>query len=379
MLQIVINQSGKTAGVNGRAREDLDTGTAISVAAVGGPFLAYSWTFLSKAINIVAGVRATSLFATPNASSSLINPIDQPGTYLVQLAVDSGSGLGATEDDVVSITFYAGPALNADPTQLPRRIPAFGERRQHNVPDAIDPLGNVEGWSREWLRWFAYIKNLIALVVPFSEISPPALSASVNDYAPTGLPAAAVIRLGATATWSVTGLNVAGWTVKQKVLINTSTFPILIPNQSASSSAANRFLNESGGDFVLAPNALVWNYLDSTTGSIRVANSLRSAPIAIGNSGAAKTVDFTKSPAQSITIDQNTTLTFIVPSVDLSIVSLVLKFSGGAHTVAYAVTGGSMLSAGGVPPVLDTTGKNQTLCFQRMGTDLQLQATPPFS
>lgn len=159
-VQIVINQSGKSAGVAGQAREDLDTGTAVLVAAVGGPFLAYQWSFQYRAINIVAGARATSLFATPTASSSLINPIDQPGTYLIQLAVDSGSGLGATEEDVATITFYAGPTLNADPTLLPRRIPAFRERLQHNVPDVIDPTGNTEGWSREWLRWFAYIETL---------------------------------------------------------------------------------------------------------------------------------------------------------------------------------------------------------------------------
>jgi hypothetical protein len=156
-LQIVINQAAKPPGVPGQAREDLVTGTAVSVAAVGGPFLAYSWTFIAKAINITAGLRATSLFATPAASSSLINPVDQTGTYLIQLAVDSGSGLGATEADVATITFYAGPALNANPALLPRRIPAFRERLQHNVPDAIDAAGNQEGWSREELRWYAYI------------------------------------------------------------------------------------------------------------------------------------------------------------------------------------------------------------------------------
>jgi hypothetical protein len=168
---IVINQAGKPAGVAGRAREDLVTGTAVTVAAVGGPFLAYSWTFQSVAENIIAGVKATSLFATPAASSSLISPIDQPGTFLVQLEVDSGSGLGATEADVASITFYAGPALNADPTLLPRRIPAFRERLQHNVPDAIDPSGNTEGWSREWLRWFAFIETLAASIAPVSPLS----------------------------------------------------------------------------------------------------------------------------------------------------------------------------------------------------------------
>lgn len=159
-LAIVINQSGKPAGVAGQAREDLDTGTAVSLAAVGGPFLAYEWAFVYKAIDIVAGAEATTLFTAPTSSSTLANPIDREGTYEVQLSVDSGSGLGALDTDVVRITFYAGdPAvpLNPDPAELPRRIPAFSEMLEHNVPDVIQPAGNTQGWSREWLRWFASI------------------------------------------------------------------------------------------------------------------------------------------------------------------------------------------------------------------------------
>lgn len=159
-LAITINQSGKSAGVAGQAREDLDTGTAVSVASSGGPFLAYEWTFIAKPIDIVAGAQATSLMSTPTATSTLINPIDVAGTYEVQLAVDSGSGLGALDTDVVRITFFAGAPgvpLNPDPAELPRRGPAFSEMLEHNVPDVIEPSGNTQGWSREWFRWFAAI------------------------------------------------------------------------------------------------------------------------------------------------------------------------------------------------------------------------------
>lgn len=166
-LQIVLNQSGKPAGVAGQAREDLDVGTAVTAACVGGPFLAYEWTFVSKAIDILAGVESAALLGTPNATSTTIAPIDVPGTYEIQLSVDSGSGLGALDSDVVRITFYAGDpasetegAPNADPAELPRRGMAFSETTEHNVPDAIQPTGNTQGWSREWYRWFAVLRRL---------------------------------------------------------------------------------------------------------------------------------------------------------------------------------------------------------------------------
>ncbi len=166
-LAIVLNQATKPPGVDGQAREDLDTGLAVTAAAVGGPFLAYQWSWVSKPIDILAGVMANPLFGTSAASSTSISPITVPGTYELQLAVDSGSGLGALDGDVVRITFYAGVvgnftegAPNVDPAELPRRRIAFSETTEHNVPDAVQPTGNTEGWSREWYRWFAFFTRL---------------------------------------------------------------------------------------------------------------------------------------------------------------------------------------------------------------------------
>lgn len=151
--QITVNQAAKPAGVAGQAREDLDLGTAVTLSAAGGPFLAYLWTIVDKPIDIVTGARSAAALSAPTSSSTNVAPIDKPGTFLVQLAVDSGSGLGALAGDVARITFYAGPALAADPTLLPRRWPATGETSEHNVPDAVDAGGNPDGWAREWLRW----------------------------------------------------------------------------------------------------------------------------------------------------------------------------------------------------------------------------------
>ena len=163
LIQIDQFGSGAPAGVAGVAREDLRTGFPVTLQAVGGPFLAYQWSFADRPVNMLAGVQSAALLASPNASITNVTPIDQEGTYVVQLVVDSGSGLGALPEDTTRITFYAGAALNflnVDPAELPRRSPGFTERTEHNVPDVPFPGGNPRGWAEEWDRWFEVLKRL---------------------------------------------------------------------------------------------------------------------------------------------------------------------------------------------------------------------------
>lgn len=157
---IIVNQSGKPAGVAGKAREDLVTGTDVSLSAANGPYLAYAWSIIYKPIDINAGSRSSALLSAPGGSTSLLTPINAPGTYFIQLVVDSGGGLGFNPTDTTRLTFYCGSALNVNPDRLPRRVPAFQEKTEHNVNDTIDPSGNPDGWSKEWTRWFALISRL---------------------------------------------------------------------------------------------------------------------------------------------------------------------------------------------------------------------------
>lgn len=150
---IKVDQAGASPGVAGQAREDLVLGTLVTVSAIGGPYLDYQWSIPSPPVDIIGGTRSSVAIASATASATQLSPIDTQGTYLVRLAVDSGSGLGANPEDNASITFYAGDALNADPTGYPRRPIATGETTEHNVPDAIDPPGNKDGWARERARW----------------------------------------------------------------------------------------------------------------------------------------------------------------------------------------------------------------------------------
>lgn len=166
-VSVVINQAAAPAGVAGKAREDLMTGVSVTLAAAGGPFAQYQWSVRDRAIDILAGTRSTASLSTPTSATTSLSPIDIAGNYAGRLIVDSGSGLGASPDDVFDWTFYAGDAgdpqfgpPDADADELPRREPGFGERLEHNVPDAVDASGNAEGWAREMKRWFAVVRRL---------------------------------------------------------------------------------------------------------------------------------------------------------------------------------------------------------------------------
>lgn len=166
-VQILLSQAGAPVGVPGQARDDFVTGVAVQATASGGPFAAYLWTFIDRAIDIEAGVQASTAFGSSTSVTTSLTPIDVPGEYLIQVAVDSGQGLGATEDDVARIVFYAGEVgddivgpLNTDPAELPQRMPAFRETLEDNVADAIEPAGNTGGWSRPWLKLKAMVNRI---------------------------------------------------------------------------------------------------------------------------------------------------------------------------------------------------------------------------
>jgi len=158
-VQITIDQGVLPPGTPGKAREDLSLWTPVVLTSSGGPFAAYLWRILHGAVDIDNGVKSSAILTTPTAPSTQVNPVDVEGTYLIELVVDSGNGLGASEDDIARITFYVGTALASDPWDLPRRVIAFKETTEHNVNDALDPTGNPEGYAREMERWFSVIRQ----------------------------------------------------------------------------------------------------------------------------------------------------------------------------------------------------------------------------
>ena len=89
------------------------------------------------------------------------------------------------------------------------------------------------------------------------DIAPAQIAANQNDYNPAGLSGASVLRLNSDASRDITGLS-GGGDGRILTLINTGSFPIVLKNDDAGSSAANRF--DFGAHVTLAAKqaAVIW-------------------------------------------------------------------------------------------------------------------------
>lgn len=109
------------------------------------------------------------------------------------------------------------------------------------------------------------VTGVTDLTVPTSvggvTISPPALSANTNNYSPAGQSAASVQRWSSSAAFNVTGLDasgiVAASVANRPMIINVGSFTITLKHESASSTAANRFVGPGNADYLLVAGSTV--------------------------------------------------------------------------------------------------------------------------
>lgn len=92
-----------------------------------------------------------------------------------------------------------------------------------------------------------------------SVISPAQLTANTNDWAPTGLAGATIIRFSTDASRNITGLTggVAGRVI---ALVNVGTQQGNILNEDAASTAANRFALPTGSSIITGGGAAIFWY-----------------------------------------------------------------------------------------------------------------------
>jgi len=96
-----------------------------------------------------------------------------------------------------------------------------------------------------------------------SVLTPPQITATTNDYSPTGLTEAAVLRVSTDASRDLTGIAAPFVSGRVLWVFNVGSFDIVVKNENASSTAANRFaLN---GDVTVQPGngAPLWYDGDS--------------------------------------------------------------------------------------------------------------------
>lgn len=98
-------------------------------------------------------------------------------------------------------------------------------------------------------------------------ISPAQITANTNDYAPTGYNQNYVLRLNTDASRDLTGI-VAGKAGELKLIINVGSFDIVLKDESASSTAANRFALNA--DITISPDETAQIWYDATSSRWRV-------------------------------------------------------------------------------------------------------------
>lgn len=101
-----------------------------------------------------------------------------------------------------------------------------------------------------------------------ADISPSQITANQDDYNPTGLATANTLRLSTDASRDVTGLA-GGADGRLMIVHNVGSNPLVLKDESASSTAANRFAL-GGADATLAANQSVTLQYDATSSRWRM-------------------------------------------------------------------------------------------------------------
>lgn len=114
----------------------------------------------------------------------------------------------------------------------------------------------------------AKLANSVAFT---ADISPASIAANQNNYSPTGLADASILRLTAGGAYNITGLA-GGADGRTITLVNIGTNAITLTNEDAASTAANRFL--LGGNVALDANDSLTLIYDSTTQRWRSSGAL---------------------------------------------------------------------------------------------------------
>lgn len=114
-----------------------------------------------------------------------------------------------------------------------------------------------------------------ASVAATGVLSPAQITANQNDYNPTNLSTAAVLRLNTDARRSITGLA-GGASGRMMVIHNVGSFAFTLVDESASSTAGNRFALQH--DLELGPDESITLIYDGTTSRWRTKHMQRRAP-----------------------------------------------------------------------------------------------------
>lgn len=205
----------------------------------------------------------------------------------------------------------------------------------------------------------------IALVI----ISPSQLTANTDNWNPTGLSTASVIRASTDASRNLTGIT-APSDDRLLILANIGAQDLVLKHD-VTSTAANRFYCPDNSDVTLGANTWTWLLYDLTSARWRVlgagAGSIPAGTYvltteggqetinAIGTSGATEDIDPTLGNIWTATLGDDTVFTILAPvgSGGATLEGWISTGAGG-FTPDFAASGGTW-TWDGATPTLDTT------------------------
>ncbi len=119
-------------------------------------------------------------------------------------------------------------------------------------------------------------------------VSPSQITSNQNNYNPTGLSTTSALRLNTDASREITGITVSGSFTDGRILMlyNVGSFNIVLKNEDANSTAANRFAFD--GDITLESGQSITLWYDTTSDRWRSTSKLSS-----GGAGSAAWSDIT--------------------------------------------------------------------------------------
>ena len=143
---------------------------------------------------------------------------------------------------------------------------AFSGRAEFGLVGADAFRLKVSGDGSSWVEAFTIDQTSGNLALPrgivlSGVIAPPQITASQNDYNPVGAATASVLQLSSDAARSISGLA-GGAEGRAVFIINVGSQPITLSDESASSTAANRF--SLGGDLVISAKQAAMLRYDGT-------------------------------------------------------------------------------------------------------------------
>jgi len=199
------------------------------------------------------------------------------GTYHIDLPV--GYSLDASKlvdpSETAPVLGYGFIWDSSNPTDPPTPLwPAYAESIPgiyflvFGQPAGLSNSGPITPTTGDWIQfeilvpiegWAAGGGESGGGGVTESTISPTALSADADDYAPTDWQTATIVRLSTDGSdYDITGFAAPTGDVIRKTLINVGgTGTITLKNEDTNSTAANRTITSPGSGFAMLPNDAV--------------------------------------------------------------------------------------------------------------------------